>query len=168
MRVWQTLCNVDHRLLLSMQQSGGWLSLHSRTISRTADGHLYLVSAAFLYLFTQSGAALAGVLTLAFLLERTLYWLLKNSLRRKRPADAMPHFQSRIIASDEFSFPSGHTSAAFLFATVMSLHFGPVALALYLWAAAVGSSRVFLGVHFPTDTVIGALLGTTIAFVAWI
>jgi undecaprenyl-diphosphatase len=100
---------------------------------------------------------------LAFSVERVVYWIMKNSLKRARPAEALPDFKSHIIASDEFSFPSGHTSAAFLFVTLLTFHFGPVLVLLYPWAMAVAMSRVYLGVHFPSDTVMGAVLGSSLA-----
>jgi undecaprenyl-diphosphatase len=163
MRVLHSLQDVDQRMLLFLQESEGWFALHSRGISRTADGHLYVLIGTLLVLLVDDSGPLLQHLLLAFAAERGIYWVMKNTLRRRRPANALPGFRSQITASDEFSFPSGHTSAAFLFVTLLALHFGPVALLLYPWAAAVGLSRVFLGVHFPFDTVMGALLGSSIA-----
>ncbi|MEM1153231.1 MAG: phosphatase PAP2 family protein, partial [Pseudomonadota bacterium] len=94
--------------------------------------------------------------------ERALYLMLKGTLKRRRPASAIPGFSSVIIASDKFSFPSGHASAAFLFATCIYGIFGAPALVTYLWACAVAVSRVLLGVHFPGDIVAGAVMGSSI------
>jgi len=51
-------------------------------------------------------------------------------------------------------------------ATLVSYFFPSVAIGLYFWAVLVGFSRVVLGVHFPTDTLIGMVLGVGIAFFA--
>jgi len=163
MRVLDSIQEFDRRALLLLQQSQSWLAQHRRAVSRTADGFLYVVIGLLITVLAPTGERFFDHILLAFAVERTGYWILKNGLRRKRPAEALPDFESHIIAADEFSFPSGHTSAAFLFVTLLVLHFGPLFFVLYLWSMAVGMSRVYLGVHFPTDTVMGAILGSAIA-----
>ena len=61
------------------------------------------------------------------------------------------------------SFPSGHSAAAFAFATGVGHVLPPVAAPLRVLAAAVSYSRVHTGVHYPGDVVVGGLMGTVIA-----
>jgi len=102
----------------------------------------------------------------AFIIERAIYYVLKKNLKRRRPPAAIPGFRSLVTPSDEFSFPSGHTSGAFLFTTLCLLWFGVVALPLYFWASLVGLSRVLLGVHFPGDILAGAVIGIVVGHTA--
>lgn len=133
-------------------------------ISRSADGWPYPIMAALIYwLNDEHGLIFISTLALAFGLERTIYLIAKKGFKRKRPANILPNFHSLVIASDEFSFPSGHTSGAFVFVTALVLVLDPMFALLYCWSAAVGCSRVILGVHFPTDILMGAILGSATA-----
>lgn len=162
MRGFDGIASIDQQLLLATHASSHWVLRRSRALSRTADGYFYILFPVVLALVSVQGMVFLQHAALAFSLERGVYWLLKNGFRRRRPAELLPGFYSRITAADQFSMPSGHTSGAFLFVTLLALHFGPVAAPLYAWSAAVGVSRVALGVHFPSDTVLGAALGTSL------
>ena len=136
----------------------------ARWVSRTGDGYLYPLVPLVIALagFSQPLIFLKMALA-AFGIERVIYLLAKNSFKRRRPANILPGYHSIIIASDEFSFPSGHSSAAFLMVTLIVVTYGAQASILYLWAGSVACSRVLLGVHFPTDIIVGATLGASIA-----
>ncbi|MEM8560934.1 MAG: phosphatase PAP2 family protein [Pseudomonadota bacterium] len=138
----------------------------ARALSRSGDGYLYaLIPLTLWALNIPKSGLLVIALALGFTLERILYGILKRTLKRRRPANAIPGFNSLIIASDKFSFPSGHASGAFLFATSMTFTFGAPLLAIYLWASGVALSRVLLGVHFPGDIVAGSFLGASIGLI---
>lgn len=67
------------------------------------------------------------------------------------------------------SFPSGHTSAAFVIATALSIAFPKryVIVFSFLWAFATGYSRMYLGVHYPSDVIAGAIVGIGSAFIIY-
>jgi len=134
-----------------------------RYISRTGDGILYLLLAGWLFWDQGTESPLLQALALAFAIERPVYFILKNGFKRHRPQQALQNFRSVITPSDQFSFPSGHTSAACLVATLLGYFFPLLIIGLCFWAALVGFSRVVLGVHFPTDTLVGAILGLSSA-----
>ncbi|MGS2723412.1 phosphatase PAP2 family protein [Porticoccus sp. GXU_MW_L64] len=139
----------------------------SRGVSFTADGYFYpLIAIALLLLAGPRGERAFWVILAAYGVERCIYFALKNGLKRDRPAQALPEFTSFITPSDKFSLPSGHTSAAFLMAGILCHLFAPLVWLLYPWACLVGASRVFLGVHFPTDILAGATMGSSIALMA--
>ena len=135
----------------------------SRYLSKTCDGQLYLFIAAVLFWHEGIKSLCLQAVLLAFLIERPVYFFLKNSLKRNRPEVALTNFRSIIKPSDQFSLPSGHTSAAFMMATLLGYYFPPLIVPLYCWATLVGFSRLVLGVHFPADILVGILLGISTA-----
>ena len=162
-----TLKTVDVSLVLHMTERATRPASRRNylLLSRSADGWLYLLSPLLIAL-VNAGAALQFLYTCgaAYAVERSLYWTIKNTTRRNRPPEAIPGLRSIVVANDRFSLPSGHTSGAFLFVTMLSLCLNPLWALGYFWAAGVGTSRVGLGVHFPTDVCAGALLGICVGF----
>lgn len=88
--------------------------------------------------------------------------ILKNSIMRIRPYNLVGDIVLLVDGLKDYSFPSGHTMAAFEFCTVVC--FMPVKKGYKMLAAAfaflMAFSRLYLYVHFPTDVLAGALLGT--------
>ena len=93
-------------------------------------------------------------------------WLLVTVIKaltdRARPFNLLR--ETRVIGWREagLSFPSGHTTQTFFMMTLAISHFQLsliVALGLYIIAALVGFTRVYLGVHYPRDVIAGAILG---------
>ncbi len=162
----QRVHNLDTLAFLWVHVTKGFQYRRSvRFISHTGDGPVYfLIALTLLLLEPITGETFfwAGVIAYAF--DVSLYLLLKNLIKRDRPAVKITSYQAWITPSDQFSFPSGHTAAAFLFACLI-LNFYPVfAIPAFIWATAIGVSRVLLGVHYPTDLVAGALLGISCAY----
>lgn len=170
MAIIDSLQEIDTRLFHRLFQSGShWPSIRvaAKIISRSGDGHVHAALFLGIALWQPPGAL--GFLILfavAMTVERLVYVLLKHSLKRRRPQDFFPKFSSLVTASDQFSFPSGHTSAAFCLVAITNLAFGTHFAILFMWATAVGISRVLLGVHFPGDILAGATLGTGLALIS--
>ena len=161
MKLMYSIHQFDVRMFICLNNSTAHASLVRlcRMLSRSGDGLLYLLLAAWLYWDRGAGDLLLQTLLVAFALERPVYFVLKNGFKRNRPQQAIQNFHSVITPSDQFSFPSGHTSAAFMVATLLAYFFPGLTMGLYCWALLVGFSRVVLGVHFPTDTLMGMVLG---------
>lgn len=164
------LKSVDARFFLFVSEylGGGNTRLAARFISRLADGPIYLAIALLC-------AALDGERGLMFLcfglacyaLEVPLYLLLKRFFKRERPFKQLNCWYG-FVPADEFSFPSGHTAAAAVFAALLGLFYVDTTLILMAGVLLVGASRVVLGVHYPGDILAGALLGVaSVEVMAW-
>ena len=169
MELLSRLSNLDQRLFLrcTHYSHNRCLTMFARLISKTGDGYMQvLLPLALLVTNYRTGLPIFQITAAAFAAERALYWLLKNTLKRPRPPVAIPWFNAAITAADEFSFPSGHTSGAFLLAGIFFIYMPMGGCALFVWASLVGLSRLVLGVHFPADILAGASLGCGIAWLA--
>jgi len=123
------------------------------------DGWLWWMLAAALY---WRGSRSLAALGLAALFSTALYSAVKRIAARRRPFEVEPHVWSRVKAPDKYSFPSGHTMAAFaVIAAVIPFH--PLLAAPLLFAAgSIGASRVVLGMHYLSDVVAGGVVGALI------
>lgn len=133
-------------------------------LSRLGDGYFYGFIGALLPFIDRNAAVKvipAGLL--AFALELSVYKILKSKTKRFRPFEKIPGIRCLLPPPDRYSFPSGHSGAAFLMATL----FGTLApiffVPLFILAGLIGFSRIYNGLHFPSDVIMGMTLGITCA-----
>lgn len=138
-------------------------------LGRAANhGVLWGGAAVAIALFGSAGArkaAVRGVASLA-LASATINTVGKWSVRRPRPLlDGVPTVRQLATQPQTTSFPSGHSASAFAFAAGLALESPGWGAALAPVAASVAFSRVYTGVHYPSDVAAGAALGVAAAFV---
>lgn len=102
---------------------------------------------------------------LALTLSQIIVHSLKRALSRERPYMILEKLNTFGIELRDYSFPSGHTAASFSIATTLALNAPKLSILVFIVAIIVGISRIYLGVHYPTDVAAGILIGFIIALV---
>lgn len=91
--------------------------------------------------------------------------VIKNLVDRTRPFDIHTWLDVLVNKPTDFSFPSGHTASSFAAAYIINKNYGKkYGIPAYTLATAIGMSRVAVGVHYPSDVIAGAAVGTAVAF----
>ena len=121
----------------------------------------------FLWLKRMRGLALVLATALAVSISDFLGATLKELIARDRPCHVLSHVKDIANCSNSFSFPSNHAVNSFTFATIVTLAYKNLTFLLYVSALLIGYSRIYLGVHYPTDVLSGALLGILIGFLGY-
>jgi membrane-associated phospholipid phosphatase len=88
--------------------------------------------------------------------------VVKPLLPRRRPESSVPE-RRRLVQPTSTSFPSGHTASAAAFSAVIGAEYPLLKVPFDVAAMAVGFSRVYTGVHYPGDVVVGWMLGRVLA-----
>ncbi|MCG8539231.1 MAG: phosphatase PAP2 family protein [Clostridia bacterium] len=97
-------------------------------------------------------------LALNLFLSQAIVHSIKRLVRRPRPYKILKKVLAVNPPSCKYSFPSGHTNAAFVLTFVLAYHMSSLALLFLLLASLVGLSRIYLGFHYPTDVFIGVII----------
>lgn len=103
-----------------------------------------------------------------FLVSAFITLASKQIIKRERPYLRYSELEP-VVFESSYSMPSGHTSTAFATATSLSMAYPKwyVIVPTFAWASSVGYSRMHLGVHYPSDVFIGALVGSGSAYLTY-
>ncbi len=109
-----------------------------------------------------------GLGTISYLVAEGSSTLLKGVFDRPRPPFADPAVHPLVAVPHNGSMPSTHAASAFAASVAIGLVHPQARWPLLVLAALIAFSRVWLGVHYPSDVLVGAALGTTIAIAIWL
>ena len=101
----------------------------------------------------------------AYGLHYPSYYVIKNVTKRQRPFEKYQEVKALVKPPDKYSLPSGHSSGTMISALIITSFFDGLNFLLF-WPIIVGLSRVFLGVHFISDTILGLILGFASFYIA--
>lgn len=157
------LQSLDLTLLNSMHQNlaNPFFDAIMPNISALGNKGYVWIAAAFFLLLKQKYRLGGLMLSCALVLDLiACNLLLKPLVHRMRPFDLNTTIELLIARPSDFSFPSGHTAAAFAAATVIYQIDKKWGIAAFALAIMIAFSRLYLYVHFPSDVLAGVILGT--------
>ena len=137
------------------------------TITKLADSGIFWILLAVIFLFfkkaRKTGLMMGAALVFGLVIGNLT---LKPLIGRIRPYDLNPDAVLLIDRLHDFSFPSGHTLSSFEGATVLMIRDKRFGIPAMVIAVCIALSRLYLYVHYPTDVLAGAVLGTLFGFLA--
>lgn len=158
------ITNIDLSVLRFMEQIHNPVTdFFFSVITFLGDGGIIWIGSGLILLFIPKHRK-TGIMVLAGLVVFHLICNtgLKNIIARPRPYVLVPEFLGSmpdINVPTSYSMPSGHTMSAFVCAEILAGDFKRYKAPLYVTAVFMGLSRIYLLVHYPSDVIVGALLG---------
>lgn len=166
----QFIASRDHKLMRKVNQwpAPRWIRWWAMAATRAGDGWLWYLTGV-LVLICGGDTRISAVLAAgwAALSGICSFILIKKVSGRTRPCAIQPHCWAHLLPPDRFSFPSGHTITAFAVAVTISSFYPSFWIPLLFCAVSVAISRILLGMHFLSDVLVGAILGTGLALTSY-
>lgn len=127
-----------------------------------------LLAAALIYVQRKRGAILLLAAASALIVNDFLgHHILKEIFARTRPCHVLDILENVPHCTQSFSFPSNHSSNIFTIAALISLCHKNTTLLAGMIALMVGFSRIYLGLHYPSDVIAGAFCGIVMGFLGY-
>jgi undecaprenyl-diphosphatase len=150
-------------------EAPGWVRVYVISATRGGDGWLwYAMGFAILLFGGDRRFAALGAAGIAAMLSVLLFIGVKRFAARPRPCHIEPHCWATLLPPDQFSFPSGHTMTAFAVALPLCLFYPSLTIGLLFCAISIAISRILLGMHFLSDVLAGALIGSGLGYLGYL
>lgn len=160
----------DHALMLRIHhwEAPDWIRLIMVAATRAGDGWLwYGLGLMILIGGDHDRVAVVFAGTASTAIGLIIYTIIKKATRRRRPCLVEPNRWAQILPPDQYSFPSGHTIAAFAITLSVGQFYPPLFMPLVMAAMLIAASRIMLGMHYLSDVFAGILLGGALGHVAY-
>lgn len=163
LEIMEHLLETDGSILLWIQENlrTDFMTAIMKAVTRLGDKGLFWITVAVLFLLFKSTRKTGLALSIGLVINALIVnvWL-KNMVGRIRPYEVVEGLKCLIPEPSDASFPSGHASHAFVAVAViwimMSKKYGIIALII---SAIIAWSRLYLGVHYPSDVIAGIIIG---------
>jgi len=158
--------HVDSHLCITFNRTSHNILIRNffKAVSRLGDGVFWYSLMALMLCVDQTHAFVpVAHMAIAGLIGTLIYKWLKVRTLRPRPFNVHQQISLRSVPLDQFSFPSGHTLHAVIFSMVAIHYYPMLSVALIPFTILVGLSRPILGLHYPSDVLVGTLIGILIS-----